>query len=79
MFRTFINIFKIPELRNKVLFTVGLLRRVSTAAILAVDGNVLDDEEHVDTYQPHQDKVVRAVEAAIQIAVQTLIAVAQEE
>ena len=25
MFRTFINIFKIPELRNKVLFTVGLL------------------------------------------------------
>ncbi len=25
MFRTFINIFKIPELRSKVLFTVGLL------------------------------------------------------
>ncbi|MBN1513752.1 MAG: preprotein translocase subunit SecY [Phycisphaerae bacterium] len=25
MFRTFINIFKIPELRNKLLFTVGLL------------------------------------------------------
>ena len=25
MFRTFINIFKIPELRNKVLFTLGLL------------------------------------------------------
>lgn len=25
MFRTFLNIFKIPELRNKVLFTVGLL------------------------------------------------------
>ncbi len=25
MFRTFLNIFKIPELRNKVLFTLGLL------------------------------------------------------
>ena len=25
MFRTFLNIFRIPELRNKVLFTVGLL------------------------------------------------------
>ncbi|NOT01549.1 MAG: preprotein translocase subunit SecY [Phycisphaerales bacterium] len=25
MFKTFLNIFKIPELRNKVLFTVGLL------------------------------------------------------
>ncbi len=25
MFRTFINIFKIPELRNKLLFTIGLL------------------------------------------------------
>jgi preprotein translocase subunit SecY len=25
MFRTFLNIFKIPELRNKLLFTVGLL------------------------------------------------------
>ena len=25
MFRTFLNIFKIPELRNKVLFTLGML------------------------------------------------------
>lgn len=25
MFRTFLNIFKIPELRNKVLFTIGML------------------------------------------------------
>ena len=25
MFRTFINIFKIPDLRGKILFTLGLL------------------------------------------------------
>ena len=25
MFSTFLNIFKIPELRNKILFTLGML------------------------------------------------------
>jgi uridine phosphorylase len=66
------------EMECTALFTVGLLRSVSTAAILAVDGNVLDEEEGVDTYQPHRDSVTRAVDAAIQIAAQTLYEVAQE-
>jgi uridine phosphorylase len=67
------------EMECAALFAVGLLRSVSTAAILAVDGNVLDEEESVDSYQPHRDSVTRAVDAAIQIAVQTLYQVAKEE
>ena len=56
------------EMECAALFTVGLLRGVTTAAILAVDGNVLEARRASNTYKPHRDTVKRAVEAAIDIA-----------
>ncbi len=38
MFRTFLNIFKIPELRNKVLFTVGMLVIYRVGFYVAIPG-----------------------------------------
>ncbi len=38
MFRTFLNIFRIPELRNKVLFTVGMLVIYRIGFYVAVPG-----------------------------------------
>ncbi len=38
MFRTFLNIFKIPELRNKVLFTLGMLVIYRVGFYVAVPG-----------------------------------------
>jgi uridine phosphorylase len=61
------------EMECAALFTLGSLRRVSTAAILAVDGNVLEGMESVDTYNPHRDLVARAVSAAIEAALTALI------
>lgn len=66
------------EMECAALFTVGSLRGITTAAILAVDGNVLDGAESVDTYQPHRDTVIQAVETAIQIATQALYENARE-
>ncbi len=60
------------EMECAALFTVGLLRGVQTAAILTVDGNVLDGGETVETYSPHRDAVTRAVDSAIQIAARAL-------
>lgn len=61
------------EMECAALFILGSLRRVQTAAILAVDGNVLvGPEESMDSYRPHQDSVARAVELEIQIALHTL-------
>lgn len=60
------------EMECAALFTIGSLRGVRTSAILAVDGNVLEGEESVDTYRPHRDTVAQAVDTAIQIAVQAL-------
>jgi uridine phosphorylase len=54
------------------LFIVGSLRGVSTAAILAVDGNVLSGGESMDSYDPYQQIVAEAVEVEIQIALQAL-------
>lgn len=67
------------DMECAALFTVGLLRGVTTAAILAVDGNVLEAEESVNTYQPHRDTVTRAIEAAIHIAAQALYENTREE
>ena len=61
------------EMECAALFTIGSLRGVRTAAILTVDGNVLDGAESVDTYQPHRDTVTQAINATIQIAAQTLL------
>ena len=60
------------EMECAALFIVGSLRRVATAAILAVDGNVLAGGESMDTYQPNQQVVAEAVKAEIQIALQAL-------
>lgn len=65
------------EMECAALFTVGLLRRVQTAAILTVDGNVLDGEESVDTYEPHRETVRIAVDAAIRVALEALLIKAQ--
>jgi hypothetical protein len=45
---------------------------VRTAAILAVDGNVLRSSESVDSYKPHQEIVATAVESAIETALLAL-------
>ncbi len=60
------------EMECAALFIVGSLRRVQTAAILAVDGNVLERRENMDTYAPHHDAVKAAVEAEIAIALAAL-------
>lgn len=61
------------EMECAALFILGSLRRVQTAAILAVDGNVLvGPEESIDSYRPHQDSVAQAVDLEIQIALKTL-------
>jgi len=60
------------EMECAALFTIGSLRGVRTSAILAVDGNVLEGKESVDTYQPDRDTVAQAVDTAIGIAVQAL-------
>jgi uridine phosphorylase len=58
------------EMECAALFIVGRLRKVHTAAILAVDGNVLQGPENMDSYKPQREIVTRAVEAAIFIALQ---------
>jgi uridine phosphorylase len=60
------------ELECAALFIVGSLRGAQTAAILAVDGVVLDARESMETYAPHRDVVVAAVEAEISITLNAL-------
>ncbi len=60
------------EMECAALFIVGSLRAVRTAAILAVDGNVLGSAETMDSYKPHQDIVASAVDSAIEIALLAL-------
>ena len=61
------------EMECAALFVIGSLRKVQTAAILAVDGNVLESMgESMDTYQPRDERVATAVEAEIDIALKTL-------
>jgi uridine phosphorylase len=60
------------EMECAALFIVGSLRGVATAAILAVDGNVLSGGESMDTYQPNRQVVAAAVEVEIQVALEAL-------
>ncbi len=60
------------EMECAALFIVGSLRSIATAAILAVDGNVLHSGETMDDYQPHRQVVANAIEAEIQIALKAL-------
>lgn len=56
------------EMECDALFLIGNLRRVHTGAILAVDGNVLDEGEDMNTYDPHSQRLRDAVEGGIQVA-----------
>lgn len=60
------------EMECEALFLVGSLRGVRTAAILAVDGQVLEHGESMDTYRPHREIVAAAIEAEIEIALEAL-------
>ncbi len=60
------------EMECAALFIVGSLRAAQTAAILAVDGNVLEAAESVDGYKPGRDVVHQAVDAAISAALEAL-------
>lgn len=61
------------EMECAALFHVANLRGVQAAAILAVDGNVLQGGESMDSYDPHQEVVAAAIQHEIEIALQTLI------
>ena len=60
------------EMECAALFIVGSLRGARTAAILAVDGNVLEAVESVEGYKPGRDVVHQAVDAAILVALEAL-------
>ncbi len=60
------------EMECAALFIVGSLRGAQTAAILAVDGYLLEAEESMATYNPHRDVVRTAVDAEIKIALNAL-------
>jgi uridine phosphorylase len=61
------------EMECAALFVVGSLRKVQTAAILVVDGNVLSaGSEMMESSDPGHEKVKQAVEAALLIALRTL-------
>lgn len=61
------------EMECAALFLVAGLRAVRAGAILAVDGNVLHSGgESMDSYQPNRPVITKAVEAAIQIALEAL-------
>ena len=62
------------EMECAALFVIGSLRNIATAAILAVDGNVLATPENMDDYKPDRQVVARAVTAEIEIALATLVA-----
>jgi uridine phosphorylase len=64
------------EMECAALFLVGSLRKVATAAILAVDGNVLEASESIDTYTPGRDIVQQAVDFAAHAALEALGATA---
>lgn len=60
------------EMECAALFIVASLRGVQSAAILAVDGNVLEEAESMESYEPHRQVVQQAVEAEIEVALRTL-------
>jgi uridine phosphorylase len=60
------------EMECAALFLVGSLRKVATAAILVVDGNVLEASESFESYMPGQDAVQQAIDSAAACALETL-------
>jgi uridine phosphorylase len=61
------------EMECAALFVIGSLRLVQTAAILAVDGNVLEGGgELMAEYRPREDSVASAIIREIEIALKAL-------
>lgn len=60
------------EMECSALFLIGALRGVQSAAILAVDGNVLEEKESMDSYDPHRQVVKNAIAAEIEIALRAV-------
>lgn len=61
------------EMECAVLFIIGSLRKVQTAALLVVDGNVLAaGQETMESYKPKDQTITAGVEQALQIALHTL-------
>lgn len=61
------------EMECSTLFVVGTLRRVKTAAILVVDGNVLAaGKETMESYKPKAQAVQNGIEQALRITLDTL-------
>ncbi len=67
------------EMECAALFGIGSLRGVQTGAILAVDGNVLEDGEDMESFQPHREIVQTAVETAILSALNALKLLAEND
>jgi uridine phosphorylase len=60
------------EMECAALFLVGSLRGAMTAAILVVDGNVLEATESMEGYRPDNEIVHAAVDTAITCALEAL-------
>jgi uridine phosphorylase len=61
------------EMECSALFIVGTMRKVQTAAILVVDGNLLaTGQETMDSYKPKDQRVQDGIERALRIALATL-------
>lgn len=60
------------EMECAALFLVAALRGTQAGAILAVDGNVLGASESMESYQPGQEVVRVALDAAIASALEAL-------
>jgi uridine phosphorylase len=56
------------EMECAALFLVGSLRKARTGAILAVNNNVFQTQESMDSFQPQTEAAQQAIDAAIQIA-----------
>ena len=66
------------EMERASLFIIGSLRSVQTAAILAIDGNVLHSGEKMESYAPGLGPVQAAIQAEIKIALNALSDVRDE-
>ncbi|MFP4661752.1 MAG: nucleoside phosphorylase [Halanaerobiales bacterium] len=59
------------EMEASALFVIASLHNIKAAAIMAIDGIAIDFD--ADSYDPHRDKVDRAIKKEIEIAIQALV------
>ncbi|MFP4016300.1 MAG: nucleoside phosphorylase [Halanaerobiales bacterium] len=58
------------EMEVSALYVIASLHGIKASAIMAIDGIAIDFD--ADSYNPHRDKVDKAIENEIQIAIQAL-------